>query len=232
VGAQVVEDRTLLQSQKAKVGDLLTTAGLSPHSFEWQRVNSGSSDVSRLEHVDTKFFYLFDYRWDGQDEVSTDVAFYSPGNTSRTETAWLREWDEHAEQVLAWIRNLKRELEAVDYWSPTEPLAAALREIERNEPFNREEQVLIAEQLGEIRGRIDEIKELTQAQARLADTRFEYLRTATRRLGRFDWTNLVVSQLVTIAWEIGYNPGQARQLYEFFAAALSGVVQGLPQLPR
>ena len=229
----MAEDRTLLQSQKNKVAELFIAAGLPRSAFTWLSYRTRSDLlVSRLEHSGSRFFYLFDYRWNSEQEIEFPVAEYSPGDSDRTVVAWLPGWAEHAEHLDAWVTNLRRELEAPDLWSAGKELASEIADIERNDPFTASERELISESIRSLRRRVDETFELTTTQAEIVAARLTYLEAAAGRVGRFDWRGLVVSVIWGVAWDMAFNPEQTRQLVGFFIDAFGGLIQALPRLPH
>jgi len=227
----VAEDQTLLQSQKNKVAGLVTAAGLAPSAFQWLTNASGSFvAVSRLEHKESGFYYEFAY-FTNQYEGVQPMALYSPGEDSREVQHELGEWDEHAEHVVNWLINLRRELQAPDMWSAAETLGSISAEMDRNEPFSESERRDIATQLQMLGEQVRRTYQLTASQAAMLERRLTYLERATARLGRFDWRGLAISMALTIAWDLGFNPAQRRELFEIFTTALGNVLQLLPRLP-
>lgn len=224
------DDRTLMQSQKNDVLPILDAVGLPAAAFRWLE-EIGVWTVSRLEHLDSGYYYVFDWSYN-QDEMLAPFARYSPGRETREETAFVNGWDGHCRYVESWATFLAREVSSPDLWSATQQLASDAALIQDNLPFTADEIHEIGEQLREIRKAIRDLKELSLEQSALLDKRLKYLETAAGRVGRFDWRGLVVSQILQIAWDLAFNPAQARTLYELFAAALVAVGQAhaLPRL--
>jgi len=213
-----------------QVFSVVAAAQLPPLAFRWMSQLSGPNLVSRLEHKDSNFYYLFDFELNQYEGVEA-FARYSPGDRVRVVQEFVGAWDGHSSHVVAWLKNLARELKAPNLWSAAEQLATSAAEIDRNEPFSMEERRVIGEQLRSIRQSIEQLRELDEAEEMLLDRRLKYLESAAGRVGRFDWRGLVVSVVFNIAWDPAYNPEQARALFGFFAGALANVVQGLPRLP-
>lgn len=103
----------LLQSQKNEILLLIEEAGLKPSSFEWLQVESHyftDSKISRLNYIDTDFFYAFDMNGE------THYATFSPADNSYVGTGYPGIWSKQKDYFSDWLANLIKENNEPDLW--------------------------------------------------------------------------------------------------------------------
>jgi hypothetical protein len=138
--------------------------------------------------------------------------------------------------VKQWLKNLERERSAPNFWAQLDKqreLLAATEPTgdgdEDNSPFNPEEQDQIAAQLNEIK---ELLVQTHQVDRRALESRIDYLREASTRMGRRDWLNIFIGTI--FGWALnGLVPPEGVREVLFVAAHGLGHLfgGGMPQLP-
>lgn len=108
-----MENNFLLQSQKNEVLMLIRDYGLDPSRFEWSNVYGSSSPpslVSKINYIDTGFFYIFDINGE------THQARFSPADSSYVGTAYPVIWSGQKQCFTEWLKNLIKEENEPDLW--------------------------------------------------------------------------------------------------------------------
>jgi hypothetical protein len=167
--------------------------------------------VSALVHKSEEHHFIFDYT---NDIRYPRKAVMSPGEESSPEHRYIRNND-HMLCAFLWLRLLKHELETPDLWGEllTRGEIQQPSESTENNLFTVEEQELL-------KGKIEEIKALltksvrnqqlsdlqTRERIQVIESEIEYIKKASKRLGRVDWKNLAVGSLMSLAIGIGLLP--------------------------
>ena len=224
----MVEDYTLLKSQKNEVVKILQGAGLEPADFSWTgepSISDVQARVSRLNYRGSQFYFQFDFirneGWDNSRDRKLSTircCEFSPGK----DAAVMREQPEHwvvQEGCLCmWIDCLKREIEAPDLWAEMEKykvaFSLALPEQIVNEPIPIFEAEKISEKLNLLADKIEEQFELTNEQNQFVRNKLDYLADATKRQRSLDWAYTLIGVSVTIAVGLGLAPDKAKELWE------------------
>lgn len=154
--------------------------------------------VEALLHVPTAYGFSFDI------DVTRGhhYAIYQPGPQGPTEKTNAGDWPQELSYVRQWLGYVKREYEAPDLWAELERqrelVIAPPGAPEDNSPFTPQERELIEQQLSELKELIGQTYALQAGQIRELHTRIDYLVDATARLGRFDWKQVLLSQLISL----------------------------------
>lgn len=236
-------DVRLLTTEKNAVLTFVREIGLDPSQFRWNTEEFQDSyeygaiycTISKLAHVSSTFYYKFG--------LYTDE--FSPGYRDRVETADVSEsqlmaagisdskWEKRLKALQIWLAALKEEVETPDLWASIGQekalSAAAASATIDNRPFTAVELSLISGKLNEIKGNLLASQLFATDQAETIDSQFEYLREASRRMGRKDWLLILYGGLITLVVGLALAPEAAKSLLRLAATAfqsLWGGVQG------
>lgn len=209
-------------------------AGFDPSEFEWANARGEYFEgrVPCLVHTPTRSTFVFDF-WRGQ---SRHRAEFTPGVDTTVAEAVTGDWATQLKAVQLWLTNVQREQSSPNLWAELEKqrelLAAAAGSRsgeDSNSPFDLEEQAQIAAQLNEIK----ELLVQTHQADRLAlESRIEYLREASTRMGRRDWLNIFIGTIFGWALNGLVPPEGVREVLTMATHGLGHLFGGgLPQLP-
>jgi hypothetical protein len=220
---------SVLKSQKDVVFNDIKGVGLDPASFVWSEVPSSirpETTVSKLEHRDSGFYFLFDH---GRDSAyGSHFLECHPGEELPIYREYSGGWDTLKQSFITWLRSVKREMETPDLWSrlANEP---ALFAVVSNMPLGNElltsaEQSKIADAVGEIRAYLKEKEVLDEQRWNVVDNKLDSIIDASQRLGRKDWVLLTLGAVVSIFVSGAFAPEQAAIYFQYamnvFRAAL------------
>jgi len=235
----VTENLTLLRSQQNQVRALVERAGLDPGQFHWTQVQEyvafdGSDTygvVSKLVHQPTSYYFLFTFRIhvSGRQHFST----YSPGEETRIVEQYCDSWEAQVEDVFTWLAVLRREVEAPDLWGAIAQevvLGAGISDDADNSAFTREEQRRLDQALSDIKQYIETSQALNAYQKGVLDKGFGYLSRAKERLGRVDWFNIFVSQMVRLLIRGVVQAPFFREMMQYAGTHLSQAVNFFARL--
>lgn len=201
-------DHDLERTQRNDVLLAIRDSGLNPEDFEWHETETVVNQiglgrapymVEALFHLPTGYGFCFDI----DIRRGHHYAVYRPGPQGPSFQINAGDWRNEVGYVLEWLENVRREFEAPDLWAELRNQ----RELEAaptpgggedNSPFTEPERELIAQQLGELKELITHTHELQIEQVRELNARIDYLVDASARLGRFDWRQILLSQLVSL----------------------------------
>lgn len=162
--------------------------------------------------------------WQGTWRTGTDPA--------RVWIATARDrWQGLVENVRQWAKAVVEWQETPDLWEliASTPGLAAIEQAASNELFTQDEQAELAVGLDQVMTKLDEMSErqaLTAAQVAAVKATVGELKDASKRLGKKDWTLVLIGQAVTLAVPQSVAQG-------IFAMILHtiGHVLGMPGLP-
>jgi len=224
-----MNDVRLRRTEKNEILVMIQGIGMDPLEFEWLAEDTDEYlelefiqyRVSRLKHRPTNYFFVF-----GGLRVQ-----FSPGPESRVETGELHfnNWDRKCDAVRTWLAELHREVDAPDLWA----LALRDRNFMRltsvmesgNTPFSADEQGYISTRIDEIRTALLASADVQHEQRELINAQFEYIKEASKRLGRFDWKGVLISLLISIAANALFSPDRTRDLLHMAADAFTPLYQ-------
>jgi hypothetical protein len=136
---------------------------------------------------------------------------------------------------VTWLELVKAEHEAPDLWAEVgrdQEIVAAITDGDQNTPFTDHEQEQIALQLHELRELLRGRYHLDGAPLAELEERISYLEAASRRLGRIDWRQILVSQLFALVARAVLPQDAFQEAVQFLAHGLGHLFGGgPPQLP-
>ena len=223
----------ILRTQANEILENIRKRGLDPSEFQWKEVKSRATPnllVSGLFHGPTGHYFIFDF--------FRSVEYYtvrSPGPGSGFDLGYPKTWGEQYANVLEWLDWLKREVEAPDLWaaiSQERKLAeVASASAASNTPFTVDEQRQVSGRLDEIAQYLIKTQTLSEQHTDFVKKRLDYLKEATKRLGRLDWLHTAIAVFVTIVMETGIGSNAARELFRFAGQILGQLLGGIASLP-
>jgi hypothetical protein len=230
-------DATLTRQQKNFVLQALQEVGFDGSEFRWEnsvaQEFSGTGYVnyssSCLFHVDSNYYFRF----------GNYVNTFSPGANSKVEikrhdgnwTAMFNVFDR-------WPKDVLEEVSAPDLWATVgrgQAFILQASSAQDNSTFTAVEQGMIAanldslqqrflEQAG-IHSRQDQIREDRDQKFRIGVERsFQYLKDASRRVGRKDWTLIAFSILIGQALQLAETQEGAHTLMNLAASVFQWIV--------
>lgn len=217
-----MKDQTLKKVHRAEVFDLVSEAGLSHTEFQWSvedSIQMGFTDVSKLTHIPTNYFFLFDF------QPSNASTRFSPGVDRKTDFLFHEDgWEERRLQVMIWLASLKREIETIDPWTQlnqsSELLRAATNETD-NSGFSDDELKSISDGINEIKEYLYRVHNL---EAQNVEPHMVYLTEASSRLGRKDWKAILVSVLFSIIVDASLPAETTREIFRYVFTVLRPIL--------
>jgi hypothetical protein len=220
------DDLRVLRSQRNEVFALVTAAGLDPREFRWEHVPSSRSartQVDRLLHVPSAFFYEFD-NLEGTNP-NKHYATHSPGESVHTQEQYPGSWGYQLAFVENWLTYLNRELEAPPLWEQIaqgEPLLQAQLEGTEDTPFTPAELAAIESKLDEVREYLR--RELPPGAVAAALAHVDRLEGAAKSTGRMSWAQMAIGIVVSLVWGGAMAPDQARLVLEMIGQAFQRLI--------
>lgn len=219
----------LLRWQKNELFHTIAQLGFQLAEFEWRPV-PGSLSRSVLTHRPTSYYFSFEV-----DSGGSYYLEYSPGKDLLIVNDIENEWEMLHEDFSDWLQSIKREIETPDLWEtiadgPGLFTSASVSDVE-NTPFTPDEREYISQQLHEIETYLITTQIFSEEQAEFVRKRLNYLEGAAHRSGRIDWLNTAVGVIFSIMVSAAFAPQQARDLWQFVAAAFKHLLNHFPALP-
>jgi hypothetical protein len=220
-------DATITKTQRNDVLQLLQRyAGFDGSEFtlddsvqEEQGVFGYESYRStQLLHKQTGYYFRF----------GCFLCMYSPGSRSKVEA--MRHdsnWEAIRELFLKWASRVKKESEAPDLWAmigSEQALGLQASATTDNRLFSPQEQATIAANLEEVRTSIVTLHNLREEDRQFMDENFNYLKEASRRVGRKDWLLLTYGTLVNTAVTLAMTPPVAQGFLQLAASLFQWVL--------
>ena len=130
-----------------------------------------------------------------------------------------------------WLTSVRENYLAPDLWGSLgaqQELIASLSQddAEDNSPFTAPEREQIAQQLRELEKQLVDGFELQGVQVREVEDRIEYLIDATNRLGRFDWKQALLSQLLSLIVLALLPPEALAAIVQYLTGGFFDLVRG------
>jgi hypothetical protein len=200
----VPDDHFLLPTQRNEVLRLIRESPLEPADFDWRQTRTAARlfgpgweipKVPLLAHRPSEAAFAFD--WDGRNHV----AIYVPGETQPEDRYDTVHWSQMLDAVSRWLVNTAREYQAPDLWRTIRrgsALAILPPPDADNAPFSDAERELIADHLRMLEERLTAEFELAARERTQLRQGIERLTEATKRLGRLDWRQVLLAELVTL----------------------------------
>ena len=94
----------------------------------------------------------------------------------------------------------------------------------QNEAFTEGQVKKVSSSLDEIRKYITERFSGLEDKIDTVNETLEYLKESSQRVGRKDWINICLGQVIQMATAVGLSGAQAKGLWQFFVNTVSGVL--------
>jgi hypothetical protein len=157
-----------------------------------------------------------DFRMTSWTPVPTN-SYLSFDDISKIFISWL---NYHAKSYLT-------ERDLIDVWNQfqfeTNIFDLAQSSISNNSKFNIEDSESVSNSIDSLKKLIDDKYHLTEIQFKYINERLDYLSEATNRLGKFDWSNLFVSIMISIAINMGVDTNTGKEFFELIKIAFNDV---------
>ena len=214
-----MSDLNLLTSQKNLIFGTIQSAGFSPTDFEWQTFEMRYGDsVPLLRHVPSGFYFIIERRQFDTDEWGFAVK-YSPGDETEFEERYPGSWSNVPSHIVIWLKLIKRETEIPDLWQALTSDTQLIQDVDAqpsdNLPFAEADLPSVRKALGEIKAYILKSHDLSDAQKRRIEARFDHLEEKADDFGRKDWMTLVIGTLLSIGVDELRNGDSTRHLFLF-----------------
>ena len=215
-----MSEYSIKKTQANQVFQILQKHGLPPEEFKWETVPSiyiPYAHVSKLVHVPTDFYFLFDFR-DGKHWCR-----FSPGEHAMIDSQFPGGWPFLVGYFETWAATLKKEIDAPDLWAAIaneKVLSETFSADQDNTAFTSDEQARLGKVLFELRHYLLSSSSFTNEQTAYLDSHFKHLEEATTRIGRKDWILLAVGTFTNIIIGIGLQPDIARELFRLAGTLL------------
>lgn len=223
--------RVLLTSQRNHIFETVQNRGISPSEFTFEETVSKLRRQASLTHRPTGYYFTINLGPPFQSEFDDRPNFavsFSPGDNFISEAESCNHWPEVIGCIDHWIFYILRETQAPDLWdglgTSNQLLQDTAEQSSDNLPFTPAELPHVRNCLEEIKAYVIKTKELTEAQRKIVDARFDHMEEAATRMGRKDWLSLVVGNLMGIAFSIALNGNGTHDLFGFAALTLKRIL--------
>jgi hypothetical protein len=212
----------LSRIQRNAIHAQATQLGLSDQECDWitKQKRDGEEDVFTHRPTESRMSFSFSYEkfW-----LEWWPAFQTPERYGS-----MPSWDAVLQHTYAWLDYVKANHDAPDLWAEArktkEITDAAGHAEENNTPFDLAEIELLKPRLDVIEAYIVSRQPLAEEQRLIIRGRFSYLLdAASRKIGRIDWLNIFVSQIVQLFTDGVVSSSLYGDVMRHAAAALSGV---------
>lgn len=205
-----LDKRVLRTTQKNFLFTCLQDHGFSPADFEFDE--HAGSGLAQVRHRSSTYFFSVYVTIDGQ-----HIAVFSPGAHTLKEERPQLIWKGIEDQFAEWVTRLSEELRIPDLWSTItgDTQLIQLAADQDNRPFTPDEQTQVKKALDEIKAYLIKTHNLSGDRLETIKSQLSYLEEAATRLGRKDWTGILVSNLISIALTLSLSADGARDLFRF-----------------
>lgn len=193
------ERRPLLRVQENQIYEVIRKIGLEPHNFDWteELIYHDYYLCPRITYrPDNRFSFLFGFAADGR------WAKWLPPLDDIGTSERARSWKEMFRYFVLWLQALKRDVDAPDLWRALraeQAITNAAQPQHDNRPFDERELRQLDAALAELRTYLETRHVQGGPERAQLTNRFQYLGEAARRgLGRIDWLNIFVAQMVAM----------------------------------
>lgn len=217
----IPEPNGLLIKQKNQLFSCFKKKGLSPGDFELTE----DATSTYLKHRSTEYRYTITLgsftQYGSMGALEPYTVPYriirSPGKERLQETYYFRSWDNLLVGLDDWIDSLTSELQTPDLWKTVseDTHLIKLADNQDNRPFTPEEQLKVQKALNEIKAYLIKTHSLTGTRLEAIKARLDYLEESTTRMGRKDWTGILVSSLIGIALTLSLSADGTKELFQF-----------------
>ncbi len=209
------QSRFLLKGQKNQLFTTIQDKGMSPADFAFEIEETILKDEKiTITHKTTGYYFAV--------VINSAVNYrttFSPGKTAVISHGKHTSWVGVVQNVELWVEYLKREIETVDLWEAlvydNQLVQEATQQPSENLPFSESELPDVWKALDEIKSYVVKTHELSEDQKKIVDARFSYIEEAAKRMGRKDWVNIVISNLLSIVITLSLSGESTRDLFQF-----------------
>jgi len=221
--------KLILKTQANEVFNSIKDLDIDPSEFEWQEIESNTPDgeyfdVSKLVHVPTGYYFIFDY------DYESHYGTRSPGGGRAVESRETEHWYKQLEYAKTWLRSLKKQIDAPDLWTTIikekDLIITALDNRITNSTFNNKEKSNLALRIKELEEYIKNTYVLSTDQISLLNNKLEYLIEASERQGKKDWLHTAIGVLFTIIIGLSLAPEESRDLFQFASDIIKQIIEG------
>ena len=226
MSAREVIDATLIWIEKNRILSLVNEHGPPACQFQWSEKEQqewsggfpGLYRASMLTHQPTGYYCIF-----GAHEITI-----SPGWKTKVQDFRHEDKRERKEDLCAkWLVIVKLEAETPDLWATITQEAVLSHAVSSasldNRPFTAAEQSLIAEKLDEIKAFVVEGQQFAAEQAEIVERHFAYQREASVRLGRKDWLNSFLGNMMSLVIGLMLDPAKAKGILRLAGEAFQSL---------
>lgn len=228
-------------TQKNALLDVIRAEGLDPQDFSWEEVLSSATlvgagrqpyTVERLLHRPTGYWFKFDV---DANRSGSLWAEYLPSSEGSARSDHAGSWAYVFGYFQEWAGRVAREHQAPNLWAEVgreRELVAPPQADENNTRFSAQELALVRMQLRELKELLTSSYDLDHERARQLATRVEYLEGAAERVGRLDWRQILVAELLGLVIRAVVPEGAFREGAHFLARGIGHLFSGgFPELP-
>ncbi len=172
---------------------------------------------SRLLHKGTGYYFRF----------GNFICMYAPGKRRRAEDEDNgANWNSTLTILREWAQRVKAESDAPDLWAT---IGDGMGFIEQssppddNSPFTKEEQLLIAARLDDLKAHLMEQDNFQEDQRSYIESQFAYLKESSLRVGRKDWRLITYSVLIGLVINLAIPPQTAQGLMHLAQSLLQWI---------
>ena len=219
----------LLLSQKNELFRLIQDQKLSPTDFELRSVHSGESDTSDnfvpvVTHTATDFHFTIELNGHFNRDESRFFVHFSPGDELHSQSEYAGNWYIVTKLFSSWLEYVKRETELPDLWSGLQDSQFLQKQPSDNLDFTPEELIKVRESLEDIKAHVLKTYEMTATQRQIVESRFDDMEEAASRMGRKDWLNLVIGNLMGVASTLALTGNDTKDLFGLAALVLKKIL--------
>ena len=223
----------LLRSQKNAVFAAIRKVGLDPAEFEWSfKVLDGNVHTyhkDTLTHRPTGFYYTA-YR----DMLLGFSSDFAPSDTRLESYSRYDSWELQFDGLRDWLQRVEHEHTQQDLWAELtrqrSVLEAPTSAPESNEPFGSEEKQSIQARLAEFQQMVVGLASPNEEQLDRIESQIKYLTDATDRLGKRDWSGLLVGTVISLLATASLSSNQIRSAFDYLGKLLYELFDWLPPL--
>lgn len=219
-------DFELLLSQRNDLFRLIQDQKLSPADFELRSVHSDESDnfVPVVTHTATQFHFSIELNTHYNRDRSRFLVHFSPGEEMHLQSEYAEDWHMVTSAFSCWLVYVKRETELPDLWNGLQDSQLLQEQPSDNLAFSPEERMKVREALNDLKAHVLTTYEMTAAQRKIIEFRFDDMEEAASRMGRKDWFNLVIGNLMGVASTLVLSGDDTKDLFGFAALVLKKIL--------
>jgi hypothetical protein len=202
--------QVLRTTQKNFLFTYLQNHGFSPADFELKE--DGESELVIVRHRSSNYFFSVSVTIAGE-----HIAVFSPGEQTLKEERPQLNWKGVEAQFAKWVTNLSEELQIPDLWSTItgDTQLIRLAADQDNRPFTPDEQTQVKKALDEIKAYLIKTHNLSGDRLEAIERQLSYLDEASARLGRKDWTVILLGSLLGMVSNLSLSADGTRDLFRF-----------------